>query len=306
MKINMMEAEAFDLVIYCALCEDLCPDFSGCFSGIRRKKQVHFEDVTTGAIFSNEMGRAIVFAKSKGILSGSAPFRRVFEMIDPELRVEFLIDDSQPYSRGDVVAVVEGKLGSILMGERTALNFLGHLSGIATATNNFVKAAGKGGLKILDTRKTIPCLRILEKRAVTHGGGENHRMGLYDMVLIKDNHIDAAGSISEAVKRVRARWGERYKIEVETRNLDEVKDALELKVDRIMLDNMSRRMVKRAVKLIAGRAEVEVSGNMTVGKVRRIRKLPINYISAGSITNAAGHADFSLEIERVKVLFLDS
>ncbi|MGQ9617251.1 MAG: carboxylating nicotinate-nucleotide diphosphorylase, partial [Spirochaetota bacterium] len=298
MKIDVTEAKAFDTAIYHALCEDLCPDFSGCFKGIGRKKQVHLEDVTTEAIFSGEMGRAIVFAKSKGILSGSAPFRRVFEMIDPEIKVEFFIDDSQPYSFGDVVAIVEGKLNSILMGERTALNFLGHLSGIATATNNFVKVAGKGRLKILDTRKTIPCLRILEKMAVKHGGGENHRMGLYDMVLIKDNHIDAAGSILEAVNRVWARWGNRYKIEVETRNLEEVKEALELKIDRIMLDNMSRRMVRKAVKLIGGRVEVEVSGNMTVKRVKRMRKLAINYISAGSITNAAGHADFSLEIER--------
>lgn len=299
MKTKVRDAEAIDVAVYYALCEDLNPDFQGCFSGIRRRKRVHFEDVTTRAIFSDEVGRAIVFAKSRGILSGATPFRRVFEMIDPELRVDFLVDDAQPYSCGDAVAVVEGKLRSILMGERTALNFLGHLSGIATATNGFVRAARKWGLRILDTRKTIPCLRVLEKMAVKHGGGENHRMGLYDMILIKDNHIDAAGSVLEAVKRVRARWGERFKIEVETRNLNEVKDAIELGVDRIMLDNMSRRMIKRAVKLIDGRSEVEVSGNMTVRKVKRIRKLPINYISAGSITNAAGHADFSLEIERV-------
>jgi nicotinate-nucleotide pyrophosphorylase (carboxylating) len=151
----------------------------------------------------------------------------------------------------------------------------------------------------LDTRKTLPGLRRLEKQAVVHGGGRNHRMGLYDMVLIKDNHIDAAGGITEAVRRVRERHGSRFPIEVETRSLDEVREAAGLEVDRIMLDNMSRRMMKRACALARGRAQIEASGNMTPGRVRRLRRLPLDYISVGAITCAAGHADFSLLVDGV-------
>ncbi|MFW6180938.1 MAG: nicotinate-nucleotide diphosphorylase (carboxylating), partial [Spirochaetota bacterium] len=153
-------------------------------------------------------------------------------------------------------------------------------------------------IRVLDTRKTLPGLRRLEKQAVVHGGGCNHRMGLYDMVLIKDNHIDAAGGITEAVHRVRERHGGRFPVEVETRSLEEVREAAGLGVDRIMLDNMSRRMMKRACAAVDGRAEIEASGNMTLRRTRRLRRLPLDYLSVGAITCAAGHADFSLQVGR--------
>lgn len=295
-----MKNDPVGIIISQALCEDLCADFARGITGMLDGREPRFEDVTSDAVFGDERGEAQVIAKSSGILSGSVAFRRVFEAIDPELSVKFLIEDGRAFKSGDTVAAVSGRVKSILMGERTALNFLGHLSGIATNSRGFVNALGKSRVRILDTRKTLPGLRLLEKEAVVHGGGENHRMGLYDMVLVKDNHIDAAGSITEAVKRVRSRWEDKYRIEVETRNLAEVEEALRAKVDRIMLDNMPRRMVRRAVKLIGGRIEIEVSGNVTRRRVRGMRKLAVNYISAGSITSAAGHADFSLRIERAK------
>ena len=154
------------------------------------------------------------------------------------------------------------------------------------------------GIKILDTRKTLPGLRILEKQAVVHGGGQNHRMGLFDMVLIKDNHIDAAGSITEAVNKVRSHWGNRYKIEVETRTLEEVKEAFSCGVERIMLDNMKRGLIKKAAELVKDACEIEVSGNMDIKKIKALRKIAIDYISAGYLTYASGQSDFSLKIHR--------
>ena len=218
-------------------------------------------------------------------------------MIDPGVSVRFTLADGQVFTRGDVVAGVEGTGASILMGERAALNFLGHLSGVATATRRYVDRLRGTGIRVLDTRKTLPGLRLLEKRAVVHGGGCNHRMGLYDMVLVKDNHIDAAGSITEAVRRVRDRHGNTLPIEVETRNLKEVREAAGLCVDRIMLDNMGRRAMKRACAAAGGRAEIEASGNLTLRRVRRLRRLPLDFISVGTITSTPGHADFSLLVD---------
>ena len=194
-------------------------------------------DITSEAIFGGQEHDFRLISKDNGILCGIGVFSRVMKRIDEDIRVSFHFSDGDPVVRGDLIAKVSGRVMSILKAERTALNFLSILSAVATRTSEFVKEA-KGRLVILDTRKTIPGLRLLQKYAVRCGGGSNHRMGLYDMVMIKDNHIDAAGGITPAVRSVRDRWGKRFMIEVEERNIDEVNEALSCGVDRIMLDNM--------------------------------------------------------------------
>jgi nicotinate-nucleotide pyrophosphorylase (carboxylating) len=218
--------------------------------------------------------------------------------VDPDLSVTLLVSDSDSFSEGDTVASVRGNIRAILAGERTALNFLGHLSGIASRVGKLVELLEGTGIRILDTRKTLPGLRFLEKEAVLHGGGTNHRMGLFDMVLIKDNHIDRAGSIEAAVQAVRNRHGREYKIEVETRTLAEVSEAVRAGVDRIMLDNMDAATVEKACAIINGTVEIEVSGNMNREKIMSLRHLPIDFVSMGSITYSAGHADFSMTLEQ--------
>ncbi len=289
-----MTKNSLDYIIAFALAEDLGKDFNRTFYALLKGENPHFEDVTSISILSNEQAEAVITAKSSGVLSGSRVVRRVFEMVGVGLEVDFSVEDGKEFHQNDLIASISGNVHSILMGERAALNFLGHLSGIATTTRSFVRTLKGTGIAVLDTRKTLPGLRILEKEAVIHGGGKNHRMGLFDMVLIKDNHIDAAGSIKNAVDKVRSRYGNRYKIEVETRNLEEVKEAFNQKVDRIMLDNMTRTMIQNALQIVQGRIKIEVSGNITLAKIDELKDLDIDYISAGSITYAAGHADFSL------------
>ena len=299
-----MNGEDHDLILRVALSEDLSPE---CLAAVEREARElvssgAFIDVTSDAIFGDERGEARVVAKSGGIISGTQPFRRVYGLVDEGVEVSFPIGDGGEFRKGDAVAELKGRIGSILKGERTALNFLGHLSGIATKVKSLVRLLEGSGVRILDTRKTLPGLRELEKRAVVHGGGANHRMGLYDMVLIKDNHVDAAGSITEAVRRVRARHGERYKIEVETRTVRDVQEAIGCGVDRVMLDNMPDGMIARAVRLAekarlgGGRVEIEVSGNMNAARIRKIRRLPVDFISVGSITHSAAQSDFSMRL----------
>jgi nicotinate-nucleotide pyrophosphorylase (carboxylating) len=298
-----MVITALDAIIKHALSEDLCEDFGAGFTALIEGKKPKLRDVTSDALLGDEgaetgeVCRAQVTAKSDGILSGSTPFQRVFQILDPTLRVNIIIKDGDSFSKGDTIANLKGRLRTILAGERTALNFLGHLSGIATTVQEYVRALSDERIRILDTRKTIPGMRALEKHAVVHGGGMNHRMGLFDMILIKDNHIDRLSSIEEAVRRARATHAKTYLVEVETRTLDEVKRAVGAEVDRIMLDNMSIEMIKEAVRIIDGRAEIEVSGNIDLEKASQLRSLPIDFISVGSITNAAGHADFSLIVQ---------
>jgi nicotinate-nucleotide pyrophosphorylase (carboxylating) len=295
----MMEISPVDLVVRAALTEDLCENFGKGFEIFQKAGVPELTDVTTDAIFSKENRKAFLISKSDGILSGAEIFKKVFELIDPSLDVEFYKKDGEHFKKQEKIASLNGKVKSILMGERTALNFLGHLSGIATEAGRLSGLLKGSGIRMLDTRKTIPGMRELEKMAVVHGGGVNHRMGLYDMVLIKDNHIDGAGSISQAVNRTRSRYSGRYKIEVESRSMEEVKEALALGVDRILLDNMPRRLVKKAVKVIDKQVEVEVSGNMNRRSIKKLRKVPVDYISAGYITYSAGHSDFSMRIEAV-------
>lgn len=285
------------LITVLALCEDLSEDTYKCLTEFLNTGRLQGIDVTTDAIFNDEMAEAVVVSKSTGILSGVNVFRAVFKIVDDKVSIEFLKEDSQSIVPGDKICKIRGKISSILKAERTSLNFLAHLSGIATEANNLLKRIANVGITILDTRKTTPGMRKLEKEAVVHGGAQNHRFGLYDMVLIKDNHIDGAGSIKNAVKKVKEKYGNLYKIEVETRNIDEVKEALEQNVDRIMLDNMSRDEIKRAVDVIGGRVEIEVSGNMNEDRIKDLKGIGVNFVSLGYITSSAKPLDLSMIIE---------
>jgi nicotinate-nucleotide pyrophosphorylase (carboxylating) len=254
-------------------------------------------DVTSEAIFDRRT-RAVfaLLAKDDGILCGIEPFEAVFTLLDRRAKVVRYFSDGDRVKKGDVVARVSGRLIAILSGERTALNLVSHLSGVATKASLFADAAGSKPI-VLDTRKTIPGLRVLQKYAVRTGGASNHRMGLFDMILIKDNHVDAAGGVANAVHKARARWGKRFKIEVETRTLDEVREALDAKADRIMLDNMDNDSMREAVLLVAGRAETEASGNMTLERLKSLGEVGVDYVSFGEFTHTVKALDFSLKEE---------
>ncbi|WP_218121824.1 carboxylating nicotinate-nucleotide diphosphorylase [Desulforhopalus singaporensis] len=251
-------------------------------------------DVTSDAIFEAEQDHYFLVAKQDGVLCGTKLFAGSFHYIDVNCRVNFNFKDGDRLCSGDRVAEVTGPIRSLLTAERVALNFIAHLSGIATLTRRYVDAAASGGsTRILDTRKTLAGLRLLQKYAVKCGGGTNHRMGLYDMVMIKDNHIDGAGGIGRAVEKVRKRWGNRFKIEVETRNLVEVKEALANGVDVIMLDNMDLGEMRQAVAAIGGRAKTEASGNMTIERIPEVAQTGVDYISVGALTHSVPAFDFS-------------
>ena len=254
-------------------------------------------DVTSQAVAPDGQSEAILWSKDTGILAGAEVFAAAFHAIDKETKVEFSLRDGDQLQKGQRVAMVSGRTVSVLSGERTALNFISFLSGIATATREAAeRARSSGHAVILDTRKTLPGWRALSKYAVTVGGGQNHRMGLFDMVLIKDNHVDSAGSIAEAVRRVRARWGTRFSIEVECRTSAEVSDALAAGVDMIMLDNMHAEQIRAEVQRIAGRAKVEASGNMTLERIPDVSAAGVDFISVGAITHSVRSFDFSLKI----------
>jgi len=257
-------------------------------------------DVTTGAVFADEISQATLVSKDTGVLAGSEVFRAVFREIDNELSIDFKHADGDELKPGDTVAIVDGKIVSILTGERVAINFLSFLSGIATSARRFSEAAAAGGRAIiLDTRKTLPGYRNLSKYAVRTGGASNHRNGLYDMVLIKDNHIDFAGSITRAVERVRSKWGNEFRIEVECRTLDDVREALACGVEVIMLDNMDAQLVRDAVALKSGTAavEFEASGNVTLERAGVLSGTGVDFISVGSLTHSVKGFDFSLKTD---------
>lgn len=262
-------------------------------------------DVTTLWIVSPAArlrGRFLV--KKAGVVAGLLVAGLVFELLDPGVRFRPLVEDGTAVFPGDVVAEVEGPGRAILSGERTALNFLQRMSGIATLTRRYVEAVAGTRAVILDTRKTAPGLRLLDKWAVCLGGGQNHRMGLYDMVLIKDNHIAAAGGIAEAMGRVQKACSERseskrtreLEIEVEVKNLEELGEVLALGVDRIMLDNMDLATMRQAVEVTAGRAELEASGGVALETVAAIAATGVDYISVGTLTHSVRALDISLEI----------
>jgi nicotinate-nucleotide pyrophosphorylase (carboxylating) len=240
----------------------------------------------------------VIFAKEDGVLCGVDIARMVFKHLDPSIDFQKQMDDGSDLSPGATIAIVIGKASTCLKGERTALNFLQHLSGIATLTKHFVDAT-KENIKILDTRKTTPGLRILEKYAVRIGGGTNHRFGLYDMVMIKDNHIQIAGSITEAVSRVRKKKRKVF-IEVEVKTLTELKEAISNKVDRIMLDNMSRSLTAQAVELIHNTGqdiEIELSGGINLDNISEVAELGANFVSVGALTHSARALDIALKVK---------
>jgi len=262
------------------------------------KEDIGFSDITTDSIVPENLNiRAYIIAKEEGIIAGLPVAKEVFKFLDEEVNFSQKVSDGERVERGKIIAEIYGKARAILSGERVALNFLQRLSGIATFTNYCVSLAKPYNVKILDTRKTTPMLRILEKYAVKVGGGENHRFALYDMVLIKDNHIRIAGGITEAVRRVREKVPPFYKIEVETENLEQVREALENKVDIIMLDNMDIETIKKAVEIINGKVLIEVSGNIKPEDIKVIAPLGINFISMGKLTHSVKSLDISLEIE---------
>ncbi len=262
------------------------------------KEDIGSGDVTTNLVVkSDQIVNAEIIAKSEGILAGCDIVRMVFKCLDPKVKVRFNLKDGERFHSGQVIAQISGKATALLSGERTALNFLCRLSGIASLTRKFVDMISDTKAKILDTRKTTPLLRDWEKYAVRVGGGTNHRMGLYDMILIKDNHIKVAGNITEAIKRVQKNNKKRLLMEVEAKNLKEVREALALKVPVIMLDNMNIRQITQAVKLAKGKAKLEVSGGVNLRNVRKIAQTGIDYISVGAITHSAPIVDMSMKIK---------
>ncbi|MDI6689502.1 MAG: carboxylating nicotinate-nucleotide diphosphorylase [Actinomycetota bacterium] len=254
-------------------------------------------DITTKAVFPEpQRSKGIILCKDSGIIAGMEIAARVFTLLDNSIIFNPRVDDGEKVQPEQVLATVEGFTQSILTGERTALNFLQHLSGIATLTHKFVERVKSYPVKIMDTRKTLPGLRAFEKYAVQVGGGFNHRLGLYDGVLIKDNHIRAAGGIAQAIKTARLHLSNEVKIEVEAETLEQVKEAIEAGADVIMLDNMDINTMLEAVKLVNKRALVEASGGVTLENVVKMAKTGVDWISVGVLTQAAPSLDISLEI----------
>lgn len=255
-------------------------------------------DVTTdAALTGEETGRARALVKQDTVIAGGEVFREVFLTHDPALEVVLFRRDGETAQAGEVVAEVSGRLKSILTAERVALNLFQRMCGIAAQTRRYAEETKGTKAKILDTRKTMPGLRILDKYAVTVGGGCNHRIGLYDGILIKDNHISAAGGITAAVRRVTGHAPLLVRVEVEVKNLEEVREALSAGAHVIMLDNMGREDMKKAVDLIAGRALVEASGNVTLERVREIAQTGVDFISTGAVTHSVAAADISLQVQ---------
>jgi nicotinate-nucleotide pyrophosphorylase (carboxylating) len=251
-------------------------------------------DVTTTSVFPREaMARAVVVAKADGVLSASRVFASVFELLG-DVQIEHLADDGARVATGDVILRLEGRVWSILAGERTALNLLQRMSGVASLTRQIVDAT-VGRLAICDTRKTTPLWRDLEKAAVVHGGGTNHRMGLHDMVMLKDTHADGAGSLREALLRVQ-HLRPRLKVAAEARTREEVLAALEVGADLLMLDNMPAEVLAESVRLIDRRIATEVTGNVTLERARALAELGIDRVSIGALTHSAKALDFSLRI----------
>lgn len=274
---------------------------------IALEEDINSEDVSTNAVMPEyKKGEVKLICKQDGIIAGLGVFERVFKILDPRTEVTFemkdgkAVKDGDTVKKGEVLAVVTGDIRVLLSGERTALNYLQRLSGIATYTNSVAKLLEGTGTKLLDTRKTTPGMRIFEKYAVKVGGGCNHRYNLSDGVLLKDNHIDAAGGVRQAVEAAREYAPFVRKIEVETENIDMVKEAVEAGADIIMLDNMTADEMAEAVKFIDGRAETECSGNITKENIETITSLGIDYVSSGALTHSAPILDISLK--HLKVL----
>lgn len=258
-------------------------------------------DVTSDAILHDKQyGSAKIIARQNGIFCGGFVIKMVYDYIDSLLKVNLMVNEGDLLTKNQDVIIITGSIKNILIGERTALNFLARMSGISTLTHNFKKELEGSLIQILDTRKTLPGWRYIDKYAVVVGGGRNHRIGLFDMVLIKENHIAAAGSITNAVTLCRKYLKEKklkLMIEVETRNLQEVKEALNLGVDRIMLDNMDLDQIKEAVELVNKKVEVEISGGVTYSNIKSYYNTGVDFISIGQLTHSAHAFDYSLLVE---------
>lgn len=260
------------------------------------QEDITSEDITTNSVMrAPQAGEVQLICKQDGIIAGLQIFERVFQLLDDTVTVEFFCEDGDAVKSGQLMAVVRGDIRALLSGERVALNYLQRMSGIATYTHSIAKLLEGSKTKLLDTRKTTPNMRIFEKYAVKVGGGYNHRYNLSDGILLKDNHIGAAGSVIKAVQMAKEYAPFVRKIEIEVENLDMVKEAVEAGADIIMLDNMSPEMMKEAISLIDGRAETECSGNVTRENVERLLELGVDYISSGALTHSAPILDISLK-----------
>ncbi|MCR4619265.1 MAG: carboxylating nicotinate-nucleotide diphosphorylase [Paludibacteraceae bacterium] len=244
------------------------------------------------------MGKQQLIVKEEGILAGVEVAKEIFHAFDPELNVTVFIHDGQPVKKGDIAFVVEGRVLSLLQTERLMLNIMQRMSGIATTTHRYVELLRGTNTRVLDTRKTTPGLRLLEKEAVRIGGGTNHRIGLFDMILLKDNHVDFAGGITNAITRAKhycQEKGKKLKIEIEVRDFDELNQALQCGVDRIMLDNFNVEDTRKAVQIIAGRAETESSGGITIDTIRSYAECGVDFISVGALTHSVKSLDLSFK-----------
>lgn len=260
------------------------------------EEDITSEDVSTNAVTPEyKKGEVQLICKEDGILAGLPVFERVFVLLDPDIQVEYYAKDGDAVRSGQLLAKITGDVRALLSGERTALNYLQRMSGIATYTHTVAKMLKGTKTRLLDTRKTTPCMRVFEKYAVRVGGGENHRYNLSDGVLLKDNHIEAAGGVKEAVQAARAYAPFVRKIEVETESLQMVKEAVEAGADIIMLDNMTADEMKEAIRLIDGRAQTECSGNITMENIRAITELGVDFVSSGALTHSAPILDLSLK-----------
>lgn len=260
------------------------------------QEDITSEDITTNSVMRTyQKGEVQLLCKQDGIIAGLHVFKRVFELLDDAVQVDFFCQDSDAVSAGQLMAVVTGDIRALLSGERVALNYLQRMSGIATYTHSIAKLLEGSKTKLLDTRKTTPNMRIFEKYAVKVGGGYNHRYNLSDGILLKDNHIGAAGSVTNAVLMAKEYAPFVRKIEIEVENLDMVREAVEAGADIIMLDNMTPDMMKEAIRIIDGRAETECSGNVTRENVEQLLDIGVDYISSGALTHSAPILDISLK-----------
>lgn len=267
------------------------------------REDITSEDVSTAAVMPEaHRGTVELIAKQDGVIAGLQVFERTFKILDPAARFDASVSDGQRISSGQLLGIVHADVRALLSGERVALNYLQRMSGIATKTRQAVDTLAEAGSKtvIVDTRKTTPGMRIFEKEAVRLGGGGNHRFNLSDGVMLKDNHLDGAGGITNAVKAARSRAPFVRKIEVECETLEQVSEAVEAGADIIMLDNMSTQQMKEALSLIDGRAETECSGNVDIDVLRGIAALGVDYVSSGALTHSAGILDLSMK--HLKVL----
>ena len=262
-------------------------------------EDINYIDVTTDYLVDeNEVSTAKYVAKAEGVVCGIEIALRVFELLDKNVKTEILIQDGEKVHKGDIIARFTGKTQALLKGERTALNIIQHMSGVATATRECVDLVAGTKASIADTRKTLPGLRAIEKYAVTVGGGKNHRYNLSDCAMLKDTHLDAYGSLTGAVNALREKMGHTVKIEVEVSTLEQLEEALDLGVEIIMLDNMSPELMKKAVEITNGRAKLEASGNITSANIREVALTGVDIISLGALTHSVKAFDISMKIEK--------